>query len=153
MTNMFVLFDLVHCLARLDVHVERAKKLSFCWIGPCGFKIIFHGSTFVVLVLQINGVWVAGSNGGTRLDAGADFLDVGFSVNLFFLLLFFLFLVHFDWRRRREYRCATSRERPWCPVICALYFSWTFMMVSQSQRKLILCSYLFQYRSIRGRVG
>jgi hypothetical protein len=72
MTNMYVLFDLVRCLARLDVHVERAKKLSFCWIGPCGFKIIFTGSTFVVLVLQINGVWVAGSNGGTRLDAGAD---------------------------------------------------------------------------------
>lgn len=150
---MYVLFDLVRCLARLDVDVERAKKLSFCWIGPCGFRIIFHAGTFVVFVLQINGIWVSGSNRGTRQDAGADFLDVGFSVNMFFLLLFFLCLVHFDWRSRWEYRCATSRERPWYLVICSLYFSWIFMMVCHSRRELILGSYLFQYRSIRGRVG
>lgn len=153
-TTLYIIFDLVGRLARLDLDVDRAKKLSCLGIGPRTFNVLFHGSNIVAFIIQINGIWVSGSNGGTRQNAGADFLDTGFSLNLVFLTLFFLILTHFDRRTKKEYRGGTGGKRPWYPVLVASYVNWTFIMVIFcAPAELILGSHLLQCSPICSRLG
>jgi RTA1 like protein len=109
-------------------HVCARYKLAF--LPPAKVSAIFIGSDVISFLVQAGGSGLASSSKTSTVKLGLDVLLVGMALNLASFTLFISLVVYFDMATRRAYKSA-NMERPFLPVLRALYISWVFIMVRQ----------------------
>jgi hypothetical protein len=107
-------------------HVCARYKLSF--LPPGKVSAIFIASDIISFLVQASGSGLASNNDNSVVKVGLDILLVGMALNLASFTLFISLVVYFDRATRRAYKTA-NMERPFLPVLRAIYISWVFVMV------------------------
>jgi RTA1 like protein len=109
--------------------VTVGRKLSP--LLPRVIMTMFIGSDILSFVIQAIGAGIASANNNSTVNVGVNILLAGTSFNFVSFTLFLFVVNYFDRATRKAYKERGVRCQ-FLPLIRAMYFSWTFIMVGAS---------------------